>query len=786
MPIIPKTIHFIWVGSRKLSAKYIENICTWTYLNPTFKIILWVDKKSMPPDVNYCSQYPEDFYLGAMSAILKNAGYNCIQSAKKSMRKIFAWSEIKKLLLLALQRSPELGAQQELIHGILKPEHWERLGEKLNNLVEGWSAATTPNERATKLDIELRQLMLEDTANSDNDYQLHAERCFNFYDIEEGNVRNAIQQALNYAGAEFLGQKPAPTLKLEAEEKIIEEQMNELAQHIPAEISLEQIKKLASEIPPRIQMIDIEETSFTAENRAQIFAVVRYTINRPEPNYGMASDLLRYLILWEYGGAYFDIDVQPPNDGKPSLESLAEIYGAIGKPLDLPDDRVFCNRIPGEEDYCNHAIVSIAHSLVIQDLLNTATTASMSAPTKIEFNIRDTYCCDNSTYVIRRTVINSGPLCLPAIYAKYKTAMFSLHSIGFSLGHTFDGSWMDRWSHLDNFEAALERAMYCIIFEIEHYGALRLDYHIWAIMQSPHYAVEDEAVSAALTERLEPLLQNLAFRQKITLAQLTFQYAETVNFYIEQNLLDKAGLFSSSAACTNPVDRTNMIMEIFFALGGDARIYDRPRYVKDVSKAEQSRFLKNSIIFIWGMLQAYEENLDLVDDAGKTILVSLSDQLADSDCLVIADNFSDLQKTWKKIKNILEQIYIQEIQKEIQQMLNQTTMSAELTADGDASKDACLATKLDLPTANDAGSNACSDPALSVPIDPAPDEAMAQFLSQIKSMTQRFNPVECLTIFRNLAKKFYVDNILKNPARFDFSSPEASNDPHFPQTFPSS
>lgn len=47
--------------------------------------------------------------------------------------------------------------------------------------------------------------------------------------------------------------------------------------------------------------------------------LVRYEIDRLDPNYGSSSDLLRYLILFYFGGAYFDSDINP---GTQSLEEL--------------------------------------------------------------------------------------------------------------------------------------------------------------------------------------------------------------------------------------------------------------------------------------------------------------------------------------------------------------------------------------------------------------------------------------------------------------------------------
>jgi Glycosyltransferase sugar-binding region containing DXD motif len=56
---------------------------------------------------------------------------------------------------------------------------------------------------------------------------------------------------------------------------------------------------------------DIEEESIVDE-------YIRYEIDRLRPNYGASSDMLRYAILYKFGGVYFDSDVAA---GETSLES---------------------------------------------------------------------------------------------------------------------------------------------------------------------------------------------------------------------------------------------------------------------------------------------------------------------------------------------------------------------------------------------------------------------------------------------------------------------------------
>lgn len=61
-----------------------------------------------------------------------------------------------------------------------------------------------------------------------------------------------------------------------------------------------------------VECKDIEENKVSSD-------LVRYEIDRIDPNYGASSDLLRYKILYSYGGAYFDSDINPGSD---SLEKF--------------------------------------------------------------------------------------------------------------------------------------------------------------------------------------------------------------------------------------------------------------------------------------------------------------------------------------------------------------------------------------------------------------------------------------------------------------------------------
>jgi mannosyltransferase OCH1-like enzyme len=63
-------------------------------------------------------------------------------------------------------------------------------------------------------------------------------------------------------------------------------------------------KRETDNTPKPIVYADISENELVLPH-------VRYEIDRFVPNYGCSSDLLRYIILEKYGGAYFDSDVEP-------------------------------------------------------------------------------------------------------------------------------------------------------------------------------------------------------------------------------------------------------------------------------------------------------------------------------------------------------------------------------------------------------------------------------------------------------------------------------------------
>jgi hypothetical protein len=53
---------------------------------------------------------------------------------------------------------------------------------------------------------------------------------------------------------------------------------------------------------------------------------IRYEIDKVIPNYGSSSDILRYRILYNYGGVYIDSDVSPGQDSLLTCPLFSEAY----------------------------------------------------------------------------------------------------------------------------------------------------------------------------------------------------------------------------------------------------------------------------------------------------------------------------------------------------------------------------------------------------------------------------------------------------------------------------
>lgn len=114
-----------------------------------------------------------------------------------------------------------------------------------------------------------------------------------------------------------------------------------------------------TESPPDMPLVVFEDIAKLFEDARKVLpkklveqaeACIRYEIERFHPNYGASSDILRYLILTTYGGAYFDSDVLVGKHPIPLNHFGENTYKVTGKTqgvLRVGNDAFVCS--PGHQ-----------------------------------------------------------------------------------------------------------------------------------------------------------------------------------------------------------------------------------------------------------------------------------------------------------------------------------------------------------------------------------------------------------------------------------------------------
>lgn len=446
MPIIPKKMWFIWVGSKKLPPEYIENICLWAKLNPSFEVTVLVDHKSA--ETHYFEEYPKDF---------------C--------------EEVKRIIII-----------------------------------------------------------IQSIIQSDKD-----------------PAANVEEQALA--------------------------------------------------LSKRIIFLDIESIDGFSD---EIKDIVRYLIDQPEPNYGMASDFLRYLILFTYGGIYFDTDIKPLLVG--SLEGLTTVFS------EHEENRLYCRSLGN----CGSDVLACApKNAAIKKMSDSAIKLYYSDNAEESSTIQHAYRSRHRIFLphdivrdsfVDTTLTISGPHRLYEVRKEMPEVVFFLCDAGFRIPIISDNTWFDNCNILSDLTIAVERAISCMVFEVTNFGWLSLDYHIWAIIKSLKLG-RKEISSEKVIEQLFPKLAaklTPEFCAKIKIAQLTFQYPETLKFYEIYMLLGKTRfLLGSKDEVITPAMANSIhgaAIDTFYQIIFSCNFGDG-------IQSDGIQSLVNSLIFVKGVFRVYNENL---------------------------------------------------------------------------------------------------------------------------------------------------------------------------------
>ena len=398
-----------------------------------------------------------------------------------------------------------------------------------------------------------------------------------------------------------------------------------------------------------------------------LYDCIIYETNRLRPNYGASSDLLRYLILSIYGGAYADVcDVKPGNN---SLSDLA--YEFISTTHYLFLDHLNQQATVSKEQLKTFKIedqlknIWIGNDVFLTTKLNPflKELAKLAAKNydikmiasmelRLKEQIKAAYGGNNIKY---STILRTGPAHVRKLLTSFinnsipkPKGCLHLNIVGepvviHPLRYSGDKQSIDQqtfkyeysgccpfehnttdWlkagvtKYKGDLNKAIDFAVMAIKFELKHYNIIRLEDHIKDIMESTE--INDiNLVSATLVSKLREIREkdHLDFGH-IEVAQLLSTNEHIISFYAEHNLLDR---------CYNSLDDQNFA-ELFchtiqyesiapFA-GADYCIASEPFNLKELSPAPSRPtyiFTKNRVLRYDG--EGMYGYVEIMDDESK-------------------------------------------------------------------------------------------------------------------------------------------------------------------------
>lgn len=311
---------------------------------------------------------------------------------------------------------------------------------------------------------------------------------------------------------------------------------------------------------------DIEELqNANIENCQDYLSCIHYEIGKFNPNYGASSDMLRYLILYIYGGAYFDADVAP---GRNSLQELAQkitpnqphflfIDHLSQKPdKSLSEERYeldlsFFNGNGGAFS-CNDSLVSTAQNpifkYIITDILKMynlkpiqKTQTSIQKMNDPEFMLEDlqilrAFAAKN---IKELTIATTGPGAVTAAINTKEDPRITIKPLRYrspSYGEKLfvdplqnTGHWLgDKQPTLLDPEDIHHMIEQTAKFEIQHFGVFRFEDHI-DTLKSMNLGKTDQQLIIETFDILKKILTDCTRKKEEIIIQLTGKY-DTTNY----------------------------------------------------------------------------------------------------------------------------------------------------------------------------------------------------------------------------------------------------------------
>lgn len=300
-------------------------------------------------------------------------------------------------------------------------------------------------------------------------------------------------------------------------------------------------------------------------------AVAHYEINRFDPNYGSSSDALRYLILFQYGGVYFDGDI---NRGVKNLEALYESLQTRTGNVFLIGEKSQDTNCPG-----NDAFVCTVRHPWMREIVDTVVNNYIAVKMKCPVYAIDKYSFDTEDGFIQSTLHKTGPqvivhfLCMQDIpeapvfeacssKVMPMTPIFE-HRLSREFYQPFEANtlgWVVAKRILRKVESeddAIAIAINTIRFEANTLGFMRFDDHVRHIMMALDNPIDIKIAPSDAEKKIADMLlaairadrtintENIVYVQYFTRHANFFEYYQTLpNLvkYTEQDAKDFAEL----------------------------------------------------------------------------------------------------------------------------------------------------------------------------------------------------------------------------------------------------
>ena len=398
---------------------------------------------------------------------------------------------------------------------------------------------------------------------------------------------------------------------------------------------------------------DISELQQTS-----IYNLVRYEIDRFNPNYGISSDLLRYEILLKHGGAYFDSDVYPSNQ---SLQNSAIFEEDAFKPRLYVDSNSQGECAIGNDAFIctpNNPLMQLIRDIAINNCLPNGQRVFI-APDGREIHsdfdsnpILDAYFIDNFDYRRVSTPSQTGPDVVKSVVRdkengtlitslEYRIEILNPHTSR-TLGEN-DRNWLSATNRVEfsSFEQLINRALRAITFEIESFWILRLpEYSKQCYSALKKQGINNVSIEDIMRKLILSLNDKKINFQNIQGMQWNYCYhAQLRKFSMKHSIkyFEASGLFPNAknqfnilpdiiGSATNKIESGNISIEIqcnlLYLESGVAHIQDK---LTDENRSKILSNFKAVETTLRGLISAAGE----VDEIVTNRLEDCKRQLAD-------------------------------------------------------------------------------------------------------------------------------------------------------------